>query len=91
MTKLQLTKAAIDFSFANHQADAVTLAEGSIAAFKATGNPAEDFQAWNQSVSSYTQQAINLARQKLPSEAVAASPQPSGNASVIAQQPAPAE
>ena len=72
MTKVSLVKLAIDFAFANHQADAITQAEGSIAAFKAAGGRAEDLPIWQASVSQHIGLAGQLAKQKLPSEQMAA-------------------
>lgn len=69
--KLELVKSAIDFALANHEADAITQAEESIKAFKATGGNVNDLQTWNSVAGTYLQQFSMIAKQKLPSELIA--------------------
>lgn len=71
MKKLQLTKAAIDFAFANYQLGAVERAEKSIQAFKAAGGVDADLKVWDNTVTQQVIFASQLANQKLPSEIVA--------------------
>lgn len=73
MKKLQLYKAAIDFAFDNvEETNSITLAEKSIAVFKAGGFAPEDLTFWEQTQKQAIQQFNQLKKQKLPSEQVKA-------------------
>ena len=66
--KLALTKSAIDFALENYDADAITQAEKSIAAFKAGGFDPVDLPVWNSISNGYVAQFCTVSVQKLPSE-----------------------
>ena len=82
MKKIQLYKTAIDFAFTNVDVkDAVTLAEYSIAAFKAGGFDSQDLHFWEQTWRQALQQFGHLKNQLLPSEVAAKQAAPMAPAS----------
>jgi hypothetical protein len=94
MKRLALIKAAIDFAFANYQANAIELAQKSIAAFVSENGQPADLTIWTNTVSQQVVQCTLMARQKLPSEIAEAQveaqadPKPAvSNAAAVSAEP----
>lgn len=88
MKRIQLTKAAIDFAYANYTEAQISLAQKSLAAFVAAGGKDADLQIWNNIVTQNVAQANQISKQKLPSESLPAEAPdaPISNAGAVAAQ-----